>query len=136
MRPSWSGFQFPLELPLESVGGRLNQTGESAMAVDVGLAVIPGLTFPAEFPLEFVASSAALSVTVDVLDKIDTDPLLVNVGIQRSELANMLLDVGISRFELVPLIIVVWIPYEPGVTILDRYRQIRAILPGCRWNYS
>lgn len=69
MRPSWSGFQFPTQFPFESVGGRLNQTGESAMAVDVGLAVIPGLTFPAEFPLEFVASSAALSVTVDVTGK-------------------------------------------------------------------
>ena len=60
----------------------------------------------------------------------------MDVGIKRSELAAMLLDVGISRYELVPLIVEAWIPYEPGVTILDRERQIRAILPGSRWNYS
>lgn len=134
-RPSWSGFQFPIELPLESVGGRLNQTSESAMLFDVGLTVVPGLTFPAEFPFEFVASSATLSVTVDVLDKIDTDPLLVDVGIQKSELANVLLDVGVSQFELVPLIIDIVVPTDSGIAILDRQRQIRAILPGCRWHY-
>ncbi|MFY9135253.1 MAG: hypothetical protein WAO51_08650, partial [Bacillota bacterium] len=136
VRPAWSGFQFPVEFPFESVGGRLNQTGESAMLFDVGLTVVPGLTFPAEFPFEFVASSAALSVTVDVLDKIDTDPLLVDVGIQKSELANVLLDVGVSRFELVPLILDIWLPYEPTLLILDRQRQIQAVLPDVSWQYE
>ena len=80
--------------------------------------------------------SPPLEIVIDVLDKTDADPMLLGVGLKKAELAAMLLDVGISRYELVPLIAEIWIPYEPGVTILDRDRQIRAILPGTRWNYS
>lgn len=92
MRPSWSGFQFPLELPFESVCGRLGQTSESPMLVDVGLTV---------------ESSSPLSITVDVLGRTQTTQMLVDVGIEKSELANMLLDVGISRFELSSMLITV-----------------------------
>ncbi len=120
-RPSWSGFQFPIELPLESVGGRLNQTGESAMLFDVGLTV---------------ESFSLLSVTVDVLDKTDAVPMLLAAGLEKTELTAALLDVGISRYELVPLILDIWLPYEPTLLIRDRQRQIQAVLPDVSWQYE
>lgn len=131
MRPSWSGFQFPIELPLESIGGRLNQVSESAMVLDVGLTIAPGLMFPAEFPCEFVASSAALSVTVDVTGKTDTDPMLVDVGIKKTELAAVLLDVGISRFELSSMVLTVLIHVLRSgyqVQLLDSTGNLVALL--------
>lgn len=95
-RPSWSGFQFPLEFPFESVGGRLGQSVAAPMPVEIGIARISsGFQFPLEFPVESIAGAHAIHIIADVLGRGRTVPTAIEAGLSRSKLCAQVVGIGL-----------------------------------------
>ena len=96
MRPAWSGFQFPLELPFESVCGRLDQGSQADVNVEIGLTS---------------GTSASLKITIDVTGMSRLQPTCVDVGLKRMRSASMHAEIGATRFRLHPIIV------DAGLTV-------------------
>jgi len=96
MRPAWSGFQFPLELPFESACGRLDQGSQADVNVEIGLTR---------------ATEASLKITIGIIDRLHLQPIHMSVGLGKTRLPSMYMEIGATRFRLHPIIV------DAGLTV-------------------